>query len=92
MFQVEFEMSVGKINCALTALIKRTEHPQRFHVLRVQSLNSRENAAVIDDFHIAKIIQDNTVAWVHTESGNSSHIVQAIGNALDMQTESPVLA
>lgn len=90
-FQVQFEMSFGKINCGLTALIKHTEHPQKFHVLRVQSLNTRENAAVIDDFHITKVEKDNTTTWVHAESGNSSFIVQAIGNALDKQV-APVLS
>ena len=82
-FQVQFDMNYGETSCALNALIKSTEHPQKFHILRLQSLNPRENASVIDDFYIAKIIKDNAPVWVHAESENSSTIVQAIGNALD---------
>ena len=83
MFQVQFSMNDGEINCALHALVKPTEHPQKFHVLRVQFLNPRENASVIDDFYIAKIIKGNIPVWVHAGSEISSTIVQAIGNALD---------
>jgi hypothetical protein len=82
-FQVQFEMNFGEISCALHALIKPTEHPLKFHVLRVQFLNTRENAAVIDDFHIIKIVKDSAANWVHTESGTSSGIVQAIGKAIN---------
>jgi hypothetical protein len=81
--QVQFEMNFGEISFTLHALIKPTEHPLKFHVLRVQSLNTRENAAVIDDFHIIKMVQESTANWVHIESGASSGIVQAIGKALD---------
>jgi|KBSMisStaDraftv2_1062788.scaffolds.fasta_scaffold1654004_1 hypothetical protein len=83
MFQVQFNMNYGGNNCALHALIKTTEHPQKFHILRLQPLNPRENASVIDDFYIAKILKDNAPVWVHAESENSSTIVQAIGSALD---------
>ena len=83
MFQVQFNMNYGETSCVLHALIKTTEHPQKFHILRLQSLNPRENASVIDDFYIAKIIKENTAVWVHAESENSSTIVQAIGSALD---------
>lgn len=82
-FQVQFNMTYGETNCVLDALIKATEHPQKFHILRVQSLNPRENASVIDDFYIAKIIKENAPVWVHADSENSSSIVQAIGSALD---------
>jgi hypothetical protein len=82
-FQVQFEMNYGEISCVLNALIKPTEHPQKFHVLRVQSLNPRENASVINDFYILKIVKDAAAIWVHAESENSSTIVQAIGSALD---------
>lgn len=83
MFQVKFEMSYGEINYTLNALVKPTDNPKKFHVLRVHSLNTRENASVVDDFYIAKIIRDNVPVWVHTDSETSSHIVQAIGNALE---------
>jgi len=76
-------MNYGEISCVLNALIKPTDHPQKFHVLRLQPLNPRENASVIDDFYIVKIIKDNAAVWVHTDSENSSTIVQAIGKALD---------
>ena len=82
-FQVQFNMNYGEIDCVLNALIKPTDHPQKFHVLRVQSLNPRENASVIDDFYIIKIIKNNATVWVHAESENSSTIVRAIGSALD---------
>ena len=85
MFQVQFSMNYGEMSCVLTALIKPTEHPQKFHVLRVHSLNHRENASVIDDFYITKVMKNNASIWVHADSEISSNIVQAIGNVLDQQ-------
>ena len=51
-FEVQFVVTFGETDCVLHALIKPTEIAEKFHVLRVQSLNTKENASVINDFFI----------------------------------------
>lgn len=90
-FQVHFNMNFGETNCTLHALIKPTDNPQKFHVLRVQSLKTRENASVIDDFYIIKLTKDNVIMWVHAGSEISSPVVQSIGKAIEKHESTSLL-
>ena len=82
-FEVQFNIISGDSTCTLHALIKPTDNPAKFHVLRVQSLNIREHASVINDFFILRTTHENTTTWAHAGSGISSVVVQSIGRAIE---------